>query len=160
MSGILQSSCYPNKQLFLSRLELLEVITGTRYRIDVVGQAQLPVTDCILRAASRCVLHWMKSLKSLTILVQNRLKDIKAVKHSWVATTRTEPSRLQGQKVFPERSSSAIHCYEMDRLGSVTLRPIGLRGNSSRLTPALQNRCQTVWWFTDNVRSKQKSATE
>lgn len=67
----------PVKKLTIPRLELLGVLIGVRCLEFVRKQLRLPVNNMYIWTDSKCVLHWLKSEKTLQAFVKNRVAEIK-----------------------------------------------------------------------------------
>ena len=63
--------------LTLPRLELLGVTIGSRAARFCKDELDLPLTSITLWTDARCVLHWIKSSKPLSVFVANRVSEIR-----------------------------------------------------------------------------------
>lgn len=70
----------PIKGTSIPRLELLALLIGVRAISYVERELKLPIIRRIVWCDSKCVLYWLKTSKILSVLVMNRLKEIKEAK--------------------------------------------------------------------------------
>ena len=65
------------KETTIPRLELLAVLIGARIASFVQKEIPVPFSRRILWTDSKCVMHWLRSTKVLSVFVENRLKEIR-----------------------------------------------------------------------------------
>ena len=70
----------PIKSISLPRLILLALLIGVRASLYVERKLHLTLSRRVLWTDSKCVLYWLKTLKTLSIFVTNRLREIKQAK--------------------------------------------------------------------------------
>ena len=70
----------PIKELTIPRLELMAVLIGVRSLQFVREQMRLPFETLVILTDSQCVLHWIKSEKTLPTFVKNRVEEINSHK--------------------------------------------------------------------------------
>ena len=71
-----KSKLCPKGGMSLPRLELLGILIGTRAIKFLRTELHVPISDTILWTDSEVCLHWIKSPKTLSVFVENRLKKI------------------------------------------------------------------------------------
>ena len=67
----------PTKSISIPRLELLAMVIGVRAMNFVEKQLHLTINAKYIWSDSKCVLHWIRSPKPLSLFVSNRVKEIK-----------------------------------------------------------------------------------
>jgi len=79
----------PTKGMTIPRLELLGVLIGVRALRFVEIELKLNIEQKILYTDSQCVLHWITSKRTLTVFVENRLKEIRSsdITFRYISTT-------------------------------------------------------------------------
>lgn len=70
----------PKRIVSIPRLELLAVNIGIRSLKFIEAELKLPIIQKTLWTDSQCVLHWLKTNKTLPIFVENRVKEIRTCK--------------------------------------------------------------------------------
>lgn len=71
-----KSKLCPTKPISLPRLELMAVVVGVRMLKFVKAELGIPIKRCLVWTDSKCVLHWLRSVKLMTVFVSNRVKEI------------------------------------------------------------------------------------
>ena len=67
----------PVTPVSIPRLELLAAVIGTRALQYVQKHLHLNIESCHLWSDSKCVLHWIRSQRVLSLFVHNRVKEIR-----------------------------------------------------------------------------------
>ena len=67
------------RTLTLPRLELMGLLLGVRAARFLQTEADVKFTNVTIWSDSQCCLHWVNSVKPLSIFVENRIKEIKSV---------------------------------------------------------------------------------
>ena len=94
------------KPISLPRLELLGVLIGTRAAKFVVDQLDLPLTSVTLWTDAKCVLHWLASLKPLSVFVSNCIIEIRKADY---ITFRHVPGECNPADVASRGSADLFH---------------------------------------------------
>lgn len=68
----------PMKDITIPRLELMSMLIGVRCLKFVKDHLGLPINRVYLWSDSQCVLNWLCTEKSLSVFVENRVKEIKS----------------------------------------------------------------------------------
>ena len=76
-SSLNKGKCAKKKELTIPRLELLGVLIGSRMATFLQQQLQMTLSAQVLWTDAKCVLHWLKSTKDLSIFVSNRIHEIR-----------------------------------------------------------------------------------
>ena len=68
------------KEITIPRLELLAVLIAARIVTFLAKELAIQFSRNVLWTDSKCALHWLRSVKVLSVFVANRLKEIRRVR--------------------------------------------------------------------------------
>ena len=95
----------PKKKASIPRLELLAVLIGVRILKWIEHGLSIDIDEKHLWTDSQCVLYWLKSVKPLSVFVENRIKEISEktnMSYHYINTNENPADLLTRGKTFSE----------------------------------------------------------
>ena len=127
----------PTKSISIPRLELLAMVIGVRAMNFVEKQLHLTINAKYIWSDSKCVLHWIRSPKPLSLFVSNRVKEIK---------TQVNTNFRYVNSIIRQKTQLTLHpevCHILNLVNAISggtaltgcwkILHFGLTGTSTRL---------------------------